>query len=147
MSNHPIESLTALGNDGIARREVTTVALGGSVQGALDEFSMVSLLGQLESVKQPVTPYEKQLASELIKTAAVLQQVVMPKSGRYAVPNGEQLSRFDGCTSGERTTADAGLRNGSAGMNNSVDTQTTGHVANPLNIISPSANSPVDWLE
>jgi hypothetical protein len=96
LSAHANDTLAELTNDGIARRGLSPILMGMSLKGFLYEFSMVSLLGQLEAVKQPATPYEKQLAMELVKTAAILQQVVGPRGTRYIVPNGPTVPQFDG---------------------------------------------------
>jgi hypothetical protein len=103
LSDHASESTTDLANDGIARRELSPVSMGEKVQGSLYEFSMVSLLGQLEAVKQPASPYEKQLAAELVKTAAIMQQVVSPRGSRYIIPSGPGVPQFDGRVTGSTT--------------------------------------------
>jgi hypothetical protein len=175
LSDHPIQSVAALANDGVARREVTPVSFGGKVQGVVNEFSMVSLLGQMQAVKSPETPYEKQLASELIKTAAVVQQVIGPKAGRYAVPTGPSLPMFDGRESADAMPAapaninggapsiheadsgvdinvsNAGGKVGGAGIGpdtgNAVAPQAQGGTDKPFSIIDPNQNSPVRSLE
>src|SRR5262249_11198235 len=57
LADHEIQSVGNLANDGVARREVTPVSFGDKVKGVVNEFSMVSLLGQMQAVKSPETPY------------------------------------------------------------------------------------------
>jgi hypothetical protein len=69
----------------VSRRATKPIDLGGKLQGAITETSLVSLVSSmphLKDVMESKSPYEKQMCDELVKTAAVLKQVTAFK-GRY----------------------------------------------------------------
>lgn len=80
--------------DGVGRRGMSAFALDGTLSAIVGDFSMVTLLNShqfLSPLKNPVSQSDQQLHAQIVKAAAVIQQV-LGNRGRYYIAPKEHAS-------------------------------------------------------
>jgi hypothetical protein len=94
ISDHKPSQTESIPADGVGRRGMSAYALDGALSAIVGDFSMVTLLNSatyLNTLRHPVSTNDQQLHAQIIKAAAVIQQV-LGNRGRYYVAPKERAS-------------------------------------------------------